>query len=299
MKMKTLKRNLPGVLTLVWACCISFSTWAQPDAEGVFWKISGGNLQKPSYLFGTYHVLRRSYLEEVPKVQAAYTHADGVVLETVLDTLTMMQFLPKMRMKRTLSEFLNEADYALVKEEVDATLNMTFEMLESFKPAFIMVALTVAHTQEDAVFKKYTGREIDSYFAWDARKRGIPVATFETPAEQIDLLFSHDPIAEQARQLVKMVREKEAMAATQQALTKAYLKDDLAALYAIYEKEEEVLSMAYLLDARNTRWMEKLPLLLKDGNQFVAVGALHLCGDQGLVSLLRGAGYTVEALPVR
>ncbi|MCL4066796.1 TraB/GumN family protein [Pseudomonas sp. GX19020] len=59
------------------------------------------------------------------------------------------------------------------------------------------------------------------------------------------------------------------------------------------------LAESYLLVERNAIWMEKIRMLADQGNAVIAVGASHLPGDLGLVSMIRDAGYQVErvALP--
>jgi uncharacterized protein len=52
----------------------------------------------------------------------------------------------------------------------------------------------------------------------------------------------------------------------------------------------------FLLEQRNRSMVERAIAYLEQGNAFVAVGALHLPGETGLVSLLRKAGYVVEAV---
>jgi uncharacterized protein YbaP (TraB family) len=57
-------------------------------------------------------------------------------------------------------------------------------------------------------------------------------------------------------------------------------------------QEEE----AALNKDRNYRWMTKLPEIMKEKSSFIAVGALHLAGEDGLLNLLEKAGYTVESI---
>jgi len=51
-----------------------------------------------------------------------------------------------------------------------------------------------------------------------------------------------------------------------------------------------------LLDDRNKNWLAQLPSLMKEQQTFIAVGALHLSGENGLIHLLRDAGYTLTPL---
>ena len=82
-----------------------------------------------------------------------------------------------------------------------------------------------------------------------------------------------------------------------------YLKRDLPGLQALNEKytasdnpKLEQKLMAELIDARNLRMLERMAPRLKEGKAFVAVGALHLPGDHGLLRLLERQGYRVSAV---
>jgi len=82
-------------------------------------------------------------------------------------------------------------------------------------------------------------------------------------------------------------------------LAGAYLNRDLRALLALSEKYKPQDARVYnammdrLLVRRNINMSERMRVRLKEGNAFVAVGALHLPGDTGLLRLLSNAGYRV------
>ena len=63
-----------------------------------------------------------------------------------------------------------------------------------------------------------------------------------------------------------------------------------------FNKEEYLAEMEAMVDNRNREWVKKLPALFKEDSNFVAVGALHLAGKNGLVNLLRKEGFLVEAV---
>jgi len=277
---------------------------AQKHTENaLFWKISGKGIDKASYLFGTYHLLAGGYLAEVPEVGKAFEQADGIVVETELDSSKMFQLMPMMVMSgKKLSDLVNEADYALITAEVEKTTGASMDMLAQFKPVSVTFMLTVAYAHQEggSELNKYEGPPIDNYFANVGRRNKKPIATFETMEEQVRIVFDHDPVEDQARQLVEFVRSKEDMIQAQSDLLKMYLNQDLDGLYKLYKKYEKQFGDAsYLLDDRNVEWMKKLPGMLEKGNQFIAVGALHLAGDASLIRLLRKSGYTLTPVPVR
>lgn len=116
----------------------------------------------------------------------------------------------------------------------------------------------------------------------------------------MQILFDHDPVEEQAKQLVEFIKSKDDMIKAQSDLIKMYLNQDLSGMYRLYRKYQKQFGDAtYLLDDRNEKWIEKLPGRIEKGNQFIAVGAMHFTGDKGLIKLLRKKGYTLTPLPLR
>lgn len=51
---------------------------------------------------------------------------------------------------------------------------------------------------------------------------------------------------------------------------------------------------ATLIDDRNKKWAKQLPAIMKEAPTFIAVGALHLPGENGILNLLKQQGYTVD-----
>ena len=300
--MITLSRKLRIVFLISFHSLVAIQARAQSVENSLFWEISGKGIQKPSYLFGTYHLLNGEYLQELPAVKAAFEKADGVVVETELDSAKMLKFTHMMVMAdKTLADLISRADYALVAPEVEKSTGMPMIMLGQFKPAFIYTMLTLVYNQESNgdFLKKYKGLPLDAHFAALARKQNKPVNTFESMEEQVALLFNYDPVVRQAELLVELVRTKGEMKKVLKELVTMYVNQDLAGMYALYKKQEKQFgNISYLLDDRNVKWMDTLPGILKSGNRFIAVGALHFTGEKGLIKLLREAGYTVKAVKI-
>ena len=87
-------------------------------------------------------------------------------------------------------------------------------------------------------------------------------------------------------------------------LIEAYAADDLQRLTEIASLDNEQSRsasarrfMIRLNDDRNRRMVQRIIPYLEQGNTFIAVGALHLAGPQGILALLRQQGYTAEPVP--
>jgi uncharacterized protein YbaP (TraB family) len=100
--------------------------------------------------------------------------------------------------------------------------------------------------------------------------------------------------------LLEMMRDDEEGTAKMSQMNLAYRQAKLKELESLmydsgdFKKEESQI----LLDNRNINWMKTIPPLMKDGGLFLAAGALHLSGNNGLVNLLRKEGYTVKPISI-
>lgn len=282
---------------------VSIAGLAQNTENALLWEISGKKLKKPSYLFGTYHLLTESYFNDVPKAKSLMEKADGVAVEMEIDSSKLPNMQAAMFMNdKTISQLISKEDAELVSKELQSVFGAPLAAFDRFKPTSITLLLTLMYAQKENqdVLAKYTGSPLDVAIATKARNAGKSVFTFETMDEQINILYNSLSIEEQARQLVVFMKRKDDMVRSQRDLLNAYMNQDMGKLLADFEQyEKDFGSSAYMLDDRNVRWMEKMGELLSKGNQFIAVGALHLQGKKGLVSLLREQGYTVKAVKVK
>lgn len=270
----------------------------QTNKKALLWEISGNGLKEPSYLFGTYHLLRDSYLSETPEINLPFKNAKGVVVEMVIDSsklqsMGMMAIMPD----KKISDLISPEDFKLVSSELESLMGVNLKMMDQLKPMSVMVIMTLMSSQKlnEATLKKYPGLPMDYHFAASGKKSGKIVTPLETMEEQLNLLYNHLPLQEQANQLVSFVKQKELAAKMQVDLNTYYLAKDLEKLYSMLKDlPEELGASDYMLKDRNVKWMNTLPGLMKNGSQFIAVGALHLAGPDGLITLLRQQGYKVE-----
>jgi len=160
---------------------------------------------------------------------------------------------------------------------------------------------TISMIQSQTILGKkltgYRGLVMDQWFATDGKKLGKDVAALESLEEQMDLLFNTTPVEEQAEQLVSYLQNEEESAELIETLFNCYVSEDLPCLQKIGDDMyTEMPAMTAFLDVRNENWMEKIPALIQEKPSFIAVGALHLTGEMGLIELLRNEGYRVEPL---
>jgi uncharacterized protein YbaP (TraB family) len=298
--MKTALRNL-GVRLLLAIIFFSGTLHAQEkkSEKALLWKISGNGLQEPSYLFGTYHLLGEKFLVEVPETEQAFAKAKGVVVELVIDSSKLMSVMMSKAVMRDkkISTLLSPEDYQRVDSALHGLSGYNLKMFDIFKPAQVGMVMTLfqAQTLNADLLKKYEGVPLDIHFASAAKKNGKTVTPLETMEQQFEMLYNHFTVEEQAKQLVEMVKQGDLTAKASVEMTKHYFEKDVDALAVMMESYPEELTgnMDHMLKDRNENWTKVLPDLMKSGPQFIAVGAGHLPGADGLIALLRKQGYTL------
>lgn len=276
---------------------LAFTSFAQQgkSEKTLLWKISGNGLQKPSYLFGTIHMLCKEDAFLGVKLTEAIQKSDKIYLELDMDNLfEMMGALNKMKMKNdtTLADLLTAEEYRKTKEYFQANTSMLpFSVLETYKPllASSLLMETSMVCDESVAMEQLIMEE--------AKKNHKPLEGLETMAYQLSI-FDSIPYKLQAKELFKSISSgtKEPEGDKEfKDMMKAYKEQDLEKLGDMITKSEEGM-MQYqdlLLNDRNRNWVEKLKKIMPDNAVVVAVGAGHLPGEKGVINLLRKAGYAV------
>ena len=296
--MKTMKR-----LTLVLGLLlVATAVHAQ-----LLWKVTGNGLGRPSYILGTHHMAPSTMIDQIKGMNEAIAGCDIVVGEVEKDSLMSPEVQARMAqamvapLDSTLDKVLTPADYGIVEKVFNkyfGTLGMKLKQVNNLKPSAISTQMQAM--QAIKYFPNFDATSlIDVMVQTRANEAGRPSVGLESVDEQINLLFNGS-IANQAKGLFEACKQDEFFQVQSAALADAYLAQDLDKLLAVMtdatmggDSEEE---MEVLIYSRNRSWAEKLKVIMPERACLVCVGAGHLPGEQGLLQLLRNAGYTVEPM---
>ena len=274
---------------------LSVAAFSQNDNNTLLWKISGNGLEKPSYLFGTIHMLCADDAVLSDNMKKAISNCDEVYFEVDLDNLfEMFGAMNQMKMKgdTTLQDLLTEADYKKVKNYFESKGSMLpFSMLETYKP------MLAASTLEQGSLPCDNTAMMEQVIMQEAKHYKKKIKGMETMAYQAGVLDSI-PYKLQAEQLVSYIDSANKGAEEDKQtkeMFKAYKNQDLHKLEELMvETDAGMASFTdILLYHRNRNWVDKLKTLLPGKTLLIAVGAGHLPGEKGVINLLRKEGYTV------
>lgn len=294
-----------------WPSARAESTLPAPDihaqidaapARGLFYAIHRGT--RTAYLFGTIHVgrpdffpLERRATEALADSSTLVVELDATQAETMRAAMRRHALLPD---GETLGARLSPPLRTRLAAQLDA-LGMPQRSIRAYKPWMAALTLTLAGVQQSGFDGAYA---TDGYLIGLARGLHKPVVELESADEQLGL-FDTLPRTDQTAFLDEALRSLEngKLADDTRALVSAWLAGDARALerLAAVSLDENPRSGPWmqqkLFVERNYRMAERIERLLADGQSpFVAVGALHLVGPNGLPALLAARGYRVVNL---
>jgi uncharacterized protein YbaP (TraB family) len=260
----------------------------------LLWEVSGNGLQSPSYLFGTYHLINSSFIDSMPLIQKKFDAVSTVAGEIVMDETTLSKVTESAVMKdSSLTQLLTKEEYQLIANYLKETTGMSLSLFDKMKPVVISTLFYTA-----LIPKNNPGKPMDIYFQEMAKKQGKSLIGLETVEDQITVLFNSQSLKRQARMLLEAVKDKDKNMKDMFRMDHCYRNQDLDCLSQSLSLDESYSAdeMAQLVEVRNQRWLEKIPVLMQEKSCFIAVGAGHLPGEKGLIEMLRRKGYEVKGL---
>lgn len=268
-----------------------------PFSQGLLWQVARAN-GEPSYLFGTVHSSDERITALPPPVADAFARSQRLAIELVVDNAAILKLSRAMLLPggERLDDLLTESQVARL-EDAAAHFRMPVGMLTRFKPWGVMMLFSLPPEEHLRVASGL--KPLDESLRAQAEAAGKPVTGLETIDEQIATLDGMTQ-EDQLRMLDTTLAQAGEIERIFAAMRDAYLARDLAVVY-------DILNAAAAADAtgavarfeerllidRNRRMVERMADLLQQGGAFVAVGALHLPGQQGILQLLSDAGYQV------
>lgn len=280
----------------------------------LLYKISGKDLQKPSYVIGTHHLANVGFVEKITGVKDALTETEQVYGEVVWDhmmnpdSLKVLQKAMMLPDGQTLKTLLTDEQYKKLDGFLTKYMGVGLKspqveaQMGSMSPAALTSQLQVLLFLQNHMGEFDPSSTFDQYFQAQAKKNNEPVGGLETLSFQIGVLYQSTSPKRQAEQLMCLIDNEQFYMKMLDNMTDAFYKQNLDGLKKVMDEklasscdstpEEE----AALIDNRNADWAAKMPAIMSDKPTFFAVGAGHLPGEKGLLRLLTDAGYTVEAV---
>ena len=279
------------LLSLVLFSCLA--TAQVPTENSLLWEIKAAGESKPSYLFGTIHLICPADFSLSDSLKSAVTKTEQVALEIDMDDPAMMATMMKtMNMKEgnTLSKLISESEYAKLAKFYKDSVGVGIAMFEKAKPFVLMGPL----------FNSVLACQPQSYemsLVELAGKQKSEVIGLETLEEQM-AIFDTIPYKDQVKMLLTLIDSLPQARREFKELISLYKTENINELYQMTLKSEFGMesNQDIMLFDRNKKWIARIQKLIADKPTLFAVGAAHLGGEKGVIALLRKEGYRVRPI---
>lgn len=284
-----MKLSLVSVFVFV---CLGFSNaqTTQPQTS-LLWQVSGNGLQKPSYLFGTFHIICRDAFSITPTLREKFNSTNLLFEEMKMDDPNLqMQMMLKLKSDKSLKDILDSTTYQQLNDTFKKITGSSIGFFNNYEP-FILTSML---TQKMIPCKNPLQPENE--FIKLAKEQKISVEGLETIDDEINAIKKIAP-AKQIEGVKQILKNFDSTKIVMGNFMKLYASRNLDSLYAFMQSSDMGADFeTALLDERNKKWLPVIVTNLKKQPTFFAFGAGHLGGDNGIINLLRKEGYTVEPL---
>ena len=276
--------------------------------KSLLWEISGKDLTKPSYLYGTIHMIPKQDFFLTEETKKAIAASQKVTFEINMKEMNNPMALIGVFMKAMmpngtrLRDLLSADDYQLVKNRFDS-IGMPIAMLERVKPMFLSALTESDGAQFNPMDTSATDQKTVSYefeIMHIAEKQKKEFGGLETMEFQMGI-FDSIPYKAQAEMLVNGIKSAAKGGEGEfSKMVQMYKAQDIEAMSKIMDSDKDTEGLeqyeSMLITTRNRNWIPLMAKSMKQKQTFFAVGAGHLGGKKGVINLLRKEGYIVKPL---
>lgn len=307
----------------------------EPLPNSLLWEIRGEGLSRPSYVYGTIHLIPKDSFFITDVVKEAMGEADELVLEVPIadmgigDMMKMMQYM-YLPQGESLDKLLSKQDYAYLDSFIQTLpqagmQSVSMESLNHMQPMMSMQQITSLYCsqfQEEkpqdktleepaldlgslfgggsggGIMGMAAGEDNVIYEVWFSERfkaNDRPITGLETAEDQMKVLTGMPP-QKQAQDMVEALKKPEEMCGQLDNLVSVYRRQAIQEMVDMSAEDAQLGDqLDAFLDKRNKNWIPLIEEKLHSGRAcyFIAVGAAHLAGPNGVIHLLREAGYTL------
>ncbi len=259
--------------------------------SSLLWEIEGPSIPKGSYLFGTMHLVEKDYFYFPKNLEKIVSKTDLLVME-IAGIPNEAEVLKYITLKEgSLFDFFTaeqtDSIFVWARSKMGMSEQLFRTSLSKMKP-FVLVQL--------ATQLQYLGKT-ESYemkFQSIAENKKIAQKGLETIEFQMSL-FDNLKKSEQAEMVMQEIRDSKKSDAQLKQIQQLYKRQNIDSLYMLIQEGEDMLTFKQsdFLEKRNHTWIPKIIEMLHENKCFIAVGAGHLGGKDGIIRLLQKEGYTL------
>lgn len=311
MKDKNYTMRKASILSFLFLGILSSFTLS---AQSIFWEVTGKGVKKPIYIFGTHHLHNYDFIDANPVIMEKFQESDLMIGEIKVGNdmgfgLLMKMGSSMMMTDNSLRNLLTEQEYADTDACLQKYTGLGIGFMNSFKPMVVYQFILMGkYTQEnDDTVSPGSGSlslsaegSMDLFFQEEAENIGKEIRGLETVEDQIAVLYDSYSLERQVEMLLDIVYDREdSEEYDMNELNRLYVQQDIEALYQMILANTNEEEIEFMLNERNRKWIPQIQKLIEEKQSaFIAVGAGHLPGEQGILTLLQELGYDLKPINI-
>lgn len=267
----------------------------------VLYRISGNSSAAPSYILATNRMVDMTFIDTIPNAFKCYAACNKVITEFAMQDYEAIAALRQAALlpdSVRLSNFYSDEQYKEIDDALRINLEMGLDKLGRMKPSYL------AEMYRNELMKRWLNydedRSMETFFEKVALQSDIPVYGLDNVGETMYMLFDREPFHWQCEELLKVVEYPEREVRFERELMEMYQYGRLSDIAYFVKGPDNQTSLSYsdyqVFAKRNKVWAKRLAPYLKEGKAFITLNAIYLGGEQGLLALLREAGYRVKSV---
>ena len=278
------------IILFIFFYSLIFASFGQGSA--LIYKVSNDSNNKASYLFGTMHVMSEAHFFFPEKISSLLKNCEALCME--IKDIESQSIEPSLLFdpEKAIEDFCSKEQWDSLIRWAESDLLMSKENFEAnfkFAKPFVLIQFMV-NLNLPPIHKSHE-KELEKI----ARASNITSYGLETVDEQLNI-FNQIAYPTQITLLMRQLNELDTSLNDFKEMETAYNAQDIDALCALSKNEMMKKLHDELLVKRNENWIPKMTKLMENKSIFFAVGAAHLCGEDGLIELLKKKGYRVEGM---
>ncbi|EPR66720.1 TraB/GumN family protein [Cyclobacterium qasimii] len=276
----------------IWLFFLGSLTAFGQEEEGVFWEISSQNNPNPSYLFGTIHLMCEGDFSLNTKIAGKISESDVLVLEIDMDDPDLQAAMSENLYNKggqKINDFLTKEEYQNVHTFLKERTGMDMDMLQEMHP---MVLMSLIYNN----LLECETKSFENELMILAKAAKMEVMGLETIEDQMSL-FDLIPLKDQYQSFYSYVNDLEKGQEEFKKLIKAYKEEDILDLFEMVSESPEYKNYQdEFISDRNKNWVAPMTQIMNENSAFFAVGAGHLAGPNGIITLLKDKGFEVNRI---
>ena len=293
------------------------------NAQFLF-RISGNGLEKPSYMLGTIHFLPDTLLDNIAEYQKAEAQCQQMYVEYIMNSQKAANLLQQVFQQvpqqeksadkpveyptgKNIFDVIDKesADILKAKYKESSNVDLTTPNMEPFRklpPSYFLRYLSSRLSSQ--IRRQYWPNGIQDFvISAKAEQRGLHLGQLDDEDIIRQDLFESKPtkpqtLEEQAESLMSFLKRYETirkeMIQRMKTISNYWMTGDYMSLASDSDVLAEIDQYPRVTKMRNAKWLPKMQTAMKKAPTMFVFGSAHLIGKDGIIQLLRNAGYKVE-----